>query len=90
MLKHLSIIFVTTSILFLYVEITNPISKAIFYTFIHGLQDNYLWCFYEIAREPYTEKFLVYNKYAEDYWWYFCIGIDQMLHLVLLFALYNL
>lgn len=83
MLKHLLVILIATSICFAVIGV--PLWWAIIYTAIHGVQDKFIWRLYEHTRGPYTKEFLARNKYAEDYWWYFTIAVDQMLHLVLLF-----
>lgn len=61
---------------------------ALFYTVAHGMQDKLIWLGYERLRGPYTKEFLEHNLYAEDYWWYFFIAVDQLLHLALLFWLF--
>ena len=88
MLKHLLIIFVCTSICFMVINV--PSWLAIFYTAIHGIQDRFIWSTYERIRGPYTKEFLAQNKYAEDYWWYFTIAVDQMMHLIVLFWICSL
>ena len=87
MLKHLLIILVCTSICFIIGGVS--VWLALLYTIIHGIQDKLMWSAYGYVRGPYSEEYLAHNKYAEDYWWYFTIGVDQMLHLIVLFWLFN-
>ena len=87
MAKHLLIILIATSILFTLAELS--VGWAVLYTLLHGVQDRYIWRAYEKFRGPYTEEFLSHNRYAEDYWWYFTIAIDQTIHLSLLFLFFN-
>lgn len=83
MFKHLLIILICTAICFVIINV--PVWLAVLYTVIHGVQDKLVWSTYEHFRGPYSEEFLARNKYAEDYWWYFIIAVDQMLHLIVLF-----
>lgn len=83
MLKHLLVIFAVTLIFFLAAGILWWLS--IVYMILHGVQDWFLWRVYEYCRGPYTPEYISSNKFAEDYWWYFTIAIDQILHLLLLF-----
>lgn len=83
MLKHLLIIFVCTTICFAVIGVS--LWWAVFYTIVHGIQDKFIWSTYEYIKGPYTEEFLTHNRYAEDYWWYFTIAIDQIAHLIMLF-----
>ena len=83
MLKHLLIIFICTTICFAVINVS--LWWAVFYTVVHGIQDKFIWSAYEYIKGPYTEEFLTHNKYAEDYWWYFTIAIDQIAHLIILF-----
>jgi hypothetical protein len=90
--KHLLIILVATFLLsiLLGLSIEKVILYTVLYTLAHGIQDRYIWRTYERFRGPYTEEFLSHNRYAEDYWWYFAIAVDQILHLSLLFWLFSL
>lgn len=83
--KHLMIIFLFTNAYFWFYGI--PLKHAFIYTIAHGIQDRYIWRTYEASRGPYSEEYLASNKYAEDYWWYFTIAVDQIAHLLLLFWL---
>lgn len=85
MLKHLIIIWVCTAACFLVLGLPLWFQLSLLYTMLHGIQDKFIWKIYEYVRGPYTKEFLDKNKYAEDYWWYFTIAIDQILHLYLLF-----
>lgn len=85
MLKHLVVILVCTNVCFMIIG--TPIWRAFLYTIVHGVQDAVIWNAYRYMRGPYTKEFLDKNKYAEDYWWYFTIAIDQILHLCILFWL---
>lgn len=88
MLKHIWIIFVATSMLFILGE--GSIGLAMLYTVLHGIQDRYIWRIYEWARGPYTPEYLSHNKFAEDYWWYFIVAVDQIIHLSMLFWFFNI
>lgn len=83
MLKHLWVIYAATSVLFFFGEI--PVLLALPYTVLHGIQDRYIWQIYAWHVGPYTPEYLSHNKYAEDYWWFFTIAVDQIIHLSMLF-----
>lgn len=76
---------------------------SIVYTFIHCLQDWYIWRGYKwfakwrIAKKEFNgdmkstwmEEELKIFKYWEDKWFYTTIGLDQTLHFITIVAVYN-
>ena len=58
-------------------------------TVVHGLQDKFIWSAFAKFRGPYTKEYLKYNKYAEDYWYFTTIAVDQFLHLALLMWIFS-
>lgn len=90
MLKHLLVILPATMILFLLGGLLWWLWLAILYTVLHGIQDKYIWRIYEWSAGPYTPEYLSHNKFAEDYWWYFMIAVDQIIHLLILFWFFSI
>lgn len=67
--------------------------KALINTILHGIIDKSIWWTfrkYRIPSDQYQQKeFLVYNKFAEDPLYFWLIGLDQMLHVMILFWLFG-
>lgn len=84
---HLIIIYVVFSIYAYLFNISNLF--VLVNTFSHGIIDFTIWRGFEYFRGPFDSEYLKYNKYAEDYWFYFTIGIDQILHLCILIFLFK-
>ena len=87
MLKHLAIIHCTFSIFALIMGIPQWI--CLVNTIAHGLIDKTVWKLFALIRGPFDEVYLKYNKYAEDYWFYFTVAIDQIMHICLLIFLFG-
>jgi len=57
----------------------------IVYGLLHGMQDLFLWKFYKYLYSKLDRKV----NYYEDYWFYFTIGLDQLIHLIVLFLIFH-
>ena len=87
MLKHLIVIWGTFA---LFALITNHSQWAVVVnTILHGIIDKGIWSSFAKIRGPFDEEYLKYNKYAEDYWFYFTIAVDQIIHLIILIWLFG-
>ncbi len=52
-------------------------------TWSHGVIDWNIWRLYAWARRHRPPEFMEKNLYAQDYWFYFTIAVDQLLHLTI-------
>jgi hypothetical protein len=57
-------------------------------TITHGLIDWNIWRLYAWCHRNEPPEFMERNLYAKDYWFYFTIAVDQMLHLTIALALF--
>jgi len=80
--KHVAVIHVAFALYAWYFGISQ--FNVAVNTFVHMVIDKSVWSLYGIYRGPFDGKYLEYNKCAEDYWYYFAIAIDQIMHLVIL------
>lgn len=87
MLKHLAVIHVAFSIFALIEGYSQWL--VVINTAAHGIIDKAAWSLFAKARGPFDEEYLKVNKYAEDYWFYFTIAVDQIFHLSLLIWLFK-
>lgn len=83
MLKHLAILHVAFSVLAFFYGVSQW--AVVINTIAHGAQDKLIWGCYGNLREehPYDG-----DKY-DDFWFWFCIALDQMCHLNLMFYLFG-
>jgi len=87
MAKHLAVIHVIFAILAFYTGVSQWL--VLVNTLLHGIIDKFIWKSFEKVRGPYTKEYLDHNRYAEDYWFYFTIAIDQMIHLIILMWIFK-
>ncbi len=81
MLAHLVVIHAAFSILALIYGI--PQWAVCLNTVLHGVQDKIIWGSYGKLRANYEG-----NRF-EDYWFWFCIALDQMIHINIMFYLFG-
>jgi hypothetical protein len=65
-----------------------PLKIVLVNALTHGLIDWYIWRFYKMTMKSMPPEFMEYNLYAKDYWFYFTIAVDQILHLVIAIFLF--
>ena len=92
---HLSIIF----LVFLFAGMVNCSNDITDYLNIlwlcalnaitHFFIDSSLWGYFKGYVMSKDEDYIKYNRYAKDYWFYFTIGLDQILHLSIAFYLFG-
>lgn len=88
MMKHIVVI----HIIFAVYGYTGVVSQwiVLINTASHLAIDKGVWWTYRRLRIPLDdEEYIRCNKYAEDYWYYFCIAVDQTLHLCILIWLFS-
>jgi len=88
MLKHIAIIYVTFSILGFFYGVHHGL--IVFNAAMHAVCDLNIWTAFREIRGPFTEEYIEKNLYADDYWFYFCIAVDQTIHLCILFWVFSL
>lgn len=85
---HLATIYVGFSLFGFYVGVPNIFIAG--YMLLHGVQDKIIWTLFIRYRVPKNNlEYLFQNRYAEDYWWYTTIAVDQFLHLVPLIYIFE-
>jgi hypothetical protein len=92
MLAHTTIIwfcfafasYVTTGI-FIKTFMWYAVLNALWHFFI----DNILWKLFAIYAGKKEEEYIKRNLWAKDYWFFFTVAVDQMLHLGIAFYLFN-
>jgi len=84
MLKHIVVIHVTFAILAYFAHV--PQYLVLLNSVLHFGIDRIIWNAYKKIRvgDDYPQEYLDKNKWAEDYWYFFTIAVDQMLHLCIL------
>jgi len=88
MAKHLIVIYLVFTVLAIYLHI--PHYWVILNTVSHFIIDKNIWTLYKKIRvgDDYPKEYLEKNKYAEDYWYFFTIAIDQIIHLSILMFIF--
>lgn len=89
MLVHLSIIHIVFSVFGFIVGV--PVYWIMVNTLSHFIIDKNIWTLYKKIRidKNYSQEYLDKNKYAEDYWYYFTIAVDQIIHLSILIFIFH-
>jgi len=90
MLFHGAIVHTVFSVFAYFMDI--PQTLVFLNTATHMGIDSVLWRGYiQVAtlKGKTTDFYLEHNKYADDYWFYFCIAVDQTVHIVILFFLFG-
>lgn len=90
LLEHLSWVYLGSYSVFLFCAEASGLETLAFpllYTFLHGLQDWFIWRFYGWIRGLGEKSTLTEFHYWEDKLWFDFIALDQTLHLTIGFIL---
>lgn len=86
-LKHISLVLLPLLPIAYWYQI-HPL-KVLMYGILHGLQDWFIWPLFKKIRTKTYDLDKKSYKPLKDYWFIFTLGLDQFLHLIILFTLFS-
>lgn len=90
LLIHCSIIFICFFLgLIFIIPIKHLFIVCLLNSLLHFIIDKYVWSLYKYINRSKSKDFIKYNLYAKDYWFYFTIAIDSLLHITIILLLFK-